>query len=244
MNDTGNLRDGDPQRSPYSSAERYEKEPKEDFKHVMSRLEALLDTAAPHDVADIGCANGELLYHLHKRYPHWRLTGYDRKAEFLETARTFPGLADVTFTEANLYNIEETFDVVIATLFLPRFDEIESPLAALLSLCRPGGYLLTTGLFNPHDIEVRALVRDNTDPEMEDAWRSDFNRHSRSRIEREFGPRVQWLDFEEVSYDGVEIPRDPNNAMRVWTLRTEEGKTLLINGAWQICNQTLMTARK
>jgi len=242
VSNPGAFNDGDPSRTPYVSTERYER-PKDDFRTIARCLERTVDVDTPHHVVDVGCANGELLYHLRGRFPNWRLEGYDRNEQFLETGRAFPGLEGVGLHRADLYEIEGEHDIVIATCFLSLFPEIEPPLEKLLSLCRPGGHVLATGLFNPFDVEVRVRFRDGTDPQAGDEWRTDFNRHSQARIREQFGSRVTKLEFEPCEYD-VEIPHDPDNPVRVWTMRDEEGNTLLINGAWQIANQTLMVIQK
>jgi len=234
--------DGDPARTPYTSTDRYE-QPKDDFRTIGRHLEFLVDTDAVQEVVDVGCANGELLYYLHRCFPCWRLTGYDRNARFLQTGRAYPGLSGVGLRKADLYEIEGEFDIVLATCFLSLFPEIEAPLEKLLSLCRPGGYVLATGLFNPHDIEVRVQFLDHTALENARYWRTDFNRHSQRRIREQFGAQVQSIEFEPCTYD-VEITPDPDNPVRVWTQRDADGNTWLLNGAWQIANQTLMIIQR
>ncbi|MEX2525580.1 MAG: methyltransferase domain-containing protein [Gammaproteobacteria bacterium] len=226
----------------YTSSDRYEN-PKEDFKTIAAALEQRLDTSAPLSVADIGCGNGELLYYLHRRFPQWQLHGYDHTAEFIETAKAFPGLAGVGFEQADLYDIKGKFDVVIATCFLSLFPEFEEPVEKLLSLCRDGGYVMATGLFNPHNIEVRVQFCDNSRPETAGQWNTDFNRHSQRRIRDHFSDAVESIDFQDCTYD-IELPHDPAAPIHVWTVKDEQGRTLLINGAWQIANQTLMVIRK
>ncbi|MDZ7736291.1 MAG: class I SAM-dependent methyltransferase [Gammaproteobacteria bacterium] len=227
-------------RSPYISRDRYE-HPKEDFKTIGRNLAELFASDSELEAADIGCANGELLYYLRKQFPNWKLTGYDRNLEFLDTGRNFPGLRDVELQQAELQDIEGSYDVVIATCFLPLFPEIEAPLDKLLSLCREGGYLLATGLFNPYDIDVRVQYLDHTMPEPE--WITDSSRHSQRRIREWLEPRVQSIEFTECTYD-LDLSPNPDNPARVWTFRDAEGNSILINGAWQIANQTLMVVHK
>lgn len=231
-----------PQLSRYTTAQRYAN-PKTDFTTVGDALAARLDPRKVYEIADIGCANGELLYYLRQRFPGWRFTGYDHTAEFITAARAFPGLDGVAFHHAELFDIQADFDVVIATCFLSLFRDIEAPLDKLMGLCRSGGHMLATGLFNPFDIEVRVEFCDNSRPQTRGQWRSDFNRHSQRRIREHLGESVASIEFEECRYD-MELPRDPEHPIRVWTVRDEQGRTLLLNGAWQIANQTLMIVRR
>ncbi len=231
-----------PELTPYVSRQRYGK-PKEDFKTVARALERLLDTRQRLKVADIGCGNGELLYHLSRLHPHWELHGFDHTKEFIETARSYPGLAGVHFEQRGLMEIQGSYDVVIATCFLSLFRDIARPIRKMLELCREGGFVLGTGLFNPYDIEVRVEFCDNTHEQSRGRWRTDFNRHSQQSIRRMLEGRVRSVTFEECVYD-VHLEPDPERPIRVWTIRDESGKTLLVNGACQIVNQTLLTIHK
>ncbi len=226
----------------YVTRERYEN-PKEDFKTIGNKLAELCDPSRRLELADIGTGNGELLYYLHKRFPDWQLNGFDHTAEFVATARSFAGLEGVNIQQADLFDIEGRFDVVTTVCFLSLFPDIEKPLEKLLALCNTGGYVLATGLFNPFDIEVRVQFCDNSREETRDQWSTDFNRHSQRRIREMLAGRVESVEFEECKYD-VNIPRDPDHPIRVWSDRDEHGRTLLINGAWQIANQTLMIIHK
>nr|NIN33848.1 methyltransferase domain-containing protein [Gammaproteobacteria bacterium]NIO61276.1 methyltransferase domain-containing protein [Gammaproteobacteria bacterium] len=227
-----------PHLTPYMSHERYE-QPKEDFKTIGRKLATLVDTEQQLRVADVGCGNGELLYYLHKQYPHWDLSGFDHTLEFIKTAQDFHGLQGVKFYHRDFTDIEGTYDIVLSTCFLSLFKDISEPFNRLLDLCTDGGYIFATGLFNPYDIEVRVEFCDNSRPETRGEWRTDFNRHSQQSIRRMLEGRVHQLYFIECRYD-IELAPDPDHVIRVWSLREHNGNTLLINGAWQIANQTLL----
>jgi trans-aconitate methyltransferase len=235
--------DSHPAATPYTSTERYGK-PKEDFKAIARRLAALPDRDHPCRLADIGCANGELLHYLRGLFPGWSLHGFDRTLEFIDTARSAPELKAVHLEHRDLYEIDGTFDIVVSTCFLPLFTDIEKPLTRMLDLCAAGGWLLSTGMFNPYDIEVRVEFSDNTHAQSRDVWRQDFNRHSQASIRRLFGKRVQRIEFEDCAYDDLVLPQNPDNPIRVWTMKDSDGRTLLINGAFQLCNQTLLVIQK
>lgn len=232
----------DPERSPYTSTDRYDN-PKEDVKTIARKLEAILDVNLPHRVADLGCANGELLYHLHARFPHWDLHGFDVTPEFIETARGVAGLEGVELSVCDFLAVEEQFDVVIASCVLSIFPDVEEPLHKMLSLCREGGFLLATGLFNPHDIDVRCEFRDNTHTATQGQWRTEYNRPSQRSIRERFEAEVRSIEFEECPFD-VDLPARVDDPIRVWTRRDEHGHRILINGAGQILNQVLLTVQK
>ncbi len=231
-----------PDLEPYTSTNLYE-DPKEDFKTIGARLKSLLDVHKAYEVTDLGCGNGALLYYLHQQYPHWKLYGYDFTAEYTETARSFEGLKGVQFFHQDFFRLKRAFDVVLSTCLLSVFKDIDKPLQKMLDLCRKGGWVIGTGLFNPFDIEVRVEFCDNTHPQTRGQWRTDFNRHSQQSIRNLFADKVQSIEFEECPFD-VEIAPDPKNPIRVWTIKNKQGRNLLINSAHQVCNQTLLIIRK
>lgn len=233
----------DPAATPYTSTERFGK-PKEDFKAIARRLAKLPERGPACRLADIGCANGELLHYLRGLFPGWSLHGFDRTPEFIETARGAPGLEGVHLEHRDLYEIDGIFDIVVSTCFLPLFPDIAKPLGRMLDLVADGGWLLSTGLFNPYDIEVRVEFCDNTRSLSRDVWRQDFNRHSQASIHRLFGSQVRRIEFEDCAYEDLVLPRNPDNPIRVWTLKDSDGRTMLINGAFQLCNQTLLVIQK
>jgi len=240
ISDKGN--DADFERSPYISSERYTT-PKEDFKTIGKRLAEIFSSDSKLDMVDIGCANGELLYFLHQQFPEWRMTGYDRNSCFLDTGRAFPGLHGVELRQEDFYNIEGAFDLVVTTCFLSLFPDIKVPIEKLLSLCRKGGYLFATGLFNPYDVDVRVQYLDHTAPGEDKVWRTDSNRHSQRAIREWLESQTEWIEFQECIYD-IDLKPDPQNPIRVWTFRNADGNSSLINGAGQIANQTLMVIKK
>ena len=231
-----------PELEPYNSKYHYD-EPKEDFRTIGARLKTLVDPQQVYEVADFGCGNGALLYYLHQQYPQWKLYGYDFTPEYITAAQRFEGLRGVNFFHQDFMQLKGTFDIVLSTCLLSVFKDIGKPLNKMLHLCRKGGWLLGTGLFNPYDIEVRVEFCDNTHPQTKGQWRTDFNRHSQRSIRDLFSHRVQSIEFEEMPFN-VEISRDLANPIRVWTLSNPRDRNLLINGASQICNQTLLIMRK
>lgn len=232
-----------PELTRYVDTSRYEN-PKEDFKHIARKLAELRGDAQALSVADVGCGNGELLYYLSKLFPSWSLHGFDYAQAFIDTGKSFPGLASASLKQSDLFDVEGEYDVVIATCFLSLFRDFEPPLAKLCALCRPGGLVIGTGLFNPHDIEVRVEFCDNSRPETAGRWRTDFNRHSQRSIRDLLNGKASAVEFEPCRYDHLDLAADPAHPIRVWSMRDVNGDTHLVNGAFQFANQTLMIVHK
>lgn len=231
-----------PERTPYLGHERYET-PKEDFKAVARVLSTHVPPRPGVTLADVGCANGELLYFLKQTFPSWKLSGFDHTDAFVDAGRASGLLDDVVLTCADLFQIDGRFDVVTSTCMLSLFKEVQEPLDKLFDLLNPGGLLVASGLFNPFDIEVRVEFCDNTRPDTEGQWRSDFNRHAQASVRRHFDARAESIEFVPVHY-AVNVPHRPDAPERVWTTELAGGETWLVNGLHQIANQTLLVLKK
>jgi SAM-dependent methyltransferase len=229
-----------PELSPYTKHDRYER-PKEIFKHLAAKLERVTQRGRAHDYADIATANGELLYHLRRRFPHWTFKGYDLTPEFIAAGRSFPGLEGVELSVGDLYDVHERFDIVSFINVMTTFWDPEEPLAHLLSLVREGGILLVDGCFNEYDVELRAVFMDNSRPESAGKWRRECSQHSRTSIARFLEGRCRRFEFEEVPM-GVEIPRLPDAPhSNVWTFKDEGGRNHITNGTHLLMDRSLLT---
>lgn len=231
-----------PALSPYIKKDRYSA-PKEDHKFFERILREKIDVNVPLNVADVGCGNGELLYLLNQKFPHWSLTGYDFTPEFIETGKNFPGLSGVELIVADMFDINRTFDVVLSDSVIQIFPEIQKPLEKLLNICNDGGYIFVTGRFNKFDIEVCLQYCDNTNETAKGIWRTDWNQHSRQSIIRLFGSRVQSIEFHDVIMD-KDLPFNPDMPINSFTFRDINGKNIITNGVNMILNKTMLIIKK
>jgi SAM-dependent methyltransferase len=232
-----------PALSPYITKDRYEK-PKEVFKQALKKVETLVKTERTLDLADMCCANGEFLYFVRTKFPHWNLTGFDFTEEFIQTGRDFKGLSGVRLEVKNLFDIEGSFDIVCCFGSFPIFPDIEAPLEKFLSVCKKGGIIIGDGLFNKFDVEVKTIFCDNSKPETVGIWRADFNQHSRKRIKNFLKHKVKKVEFEDLIM-GVDLPFKPENPhSNAFTFRDENGKNIITNGLNLIATSTIMTIRR
>ena len=229
-----------PELSPYTKHDRYER-PKEIFKRLAAKLGRITEPGRVYDYADVATANGELLYHLRKQFPHWRFKGFDITPEFIAAGRAYAGLKGIELCVSDLYDIREQFDVVTFINVMTTVWDAEEPLAHLLSLVRKGGVLLVDGCFNEYDVELRAVFMDNSKPESAGRWRREYSQHSRRSIARFLEGRCERFEFEDVPM-GVEIPRDENAPhTNVWTFKDEHGRIHITNGTHVVMEKTLLT---
>jgi len=235
-----------PEISPYSKAspERLSK-PKENFKLVAALISAIHPREADVAIADVGCANGELLYFLRSVFPNARLTGYDLEPKFLEVARSL-NLPNAHFREGDLRELRpaEHFDCVICLGTVPIFQDPAEVMRPLLSMVKPGGLLLADGLFNRYECEVRVSFCDNSTSTSQGLWRTDFTQHSRTQIRTLLKPLCSRVEFRDIEM-GVDIPkRDDRPHVNVWTFKDESGRRLITSGLNLLLNGTMLAATR
>lgn len=104
--------------------------------------------AAPPDgaVLDVGTGPGHLLAELARDRPDLRVTGVDMSADMVAVAerniQAFAGrvsacVGDVT----NLPFADDTFDVIVTSLSLHHWDDVDTAVSELSRVLRPGGRL-------------------------------------------------------------------------------------------------------
>lgn len=233
-----------PEHSPYVKGDRYELL-KEDHKYFIAKLKKTMDPSKKYSLCDVGCGNGEMVYQFKKAFPLWEYTGYDFTQEFIDTALQFPGLKGSRFERKDILEIgeRESFDIVFCSSVLQIFPDFEKPLENLLGLCKKGGTLFVDGLFNPYDIEVRLQYCDNTKPETQGKWRTDWNQHSQASVKRFLVGKASSVTFEEVVNE-LDIAENPKAPINRWTFRDSKGKNRATNGTHLIMPRILMTVQK
>lgn len=209
-------------------------------KHVFTMLTELLCEAPPRSALDVGCASGDLLAHLKRTFPGCRLVGVDTSEPLLEAAAARPELADATLVRGDGLGYRgEPVDLVTCFGVLGIYDEFEPVMEALLSNRAAGGRLVVHALFNPDDIDVRVLYRDNA---YSDSWQRGFNVFSRARI-------LSWLDERRLqgSFHDVVLPLDlpkrPHQPHRAHTIRLEDGVRRTTNGLCQLLPEALLVVQ-
>lgn len=208
--------------SSYEAFREYER-----YAFLIEHLKPALGNAS--SLLDIGCAKGELLYLLKDECPHVELWGLEKSAELLELARNEPSLKGVTFVEgdASGFQLDRRFDVAIMSGVLSIFDEIEPPLEAMLDCLSPGGRGFVFGGFSGDDIDVKVSFRNNKIGN--DYWEGGWNMFSIQTVERALGDRV--TDFVDVPFHlRRELPRDPSNPVRSYTVPLADGSSMLMTG--------------
>ena len=225
----------------YVTFDRFEN-PKETTKFIRNILETLADPERLYSFADIGCANGEMIYHFRQRFPHWAFHGFDHLEHHIESAKKHPGLAGVaSFETKDLFDVQGQFDFVGFFGTITIFWDYEDPINKLLSLCKPGGYVLIDGYFSPDEVETRTFYMDKS--HRPGVWVRDWSLFTRSGLREFLAERASSVEFYDIPM--IEIPRDPS-AIHILarTTKDADGRNRITNGTQRLLDDTLMVVNK
>lgn len=204
-------------------------EPKETHKFIRDIAADLFSPDEPIHLADIGCAAGDFLFHVHETCAAWELSGFDIREDFLQAARDkLPdsqfGILDITKEPDTAF--AAAFDIVTLIGVHSRFDSPDEWLETLLSYVKPDGAAIIFGPFNRHGVDVQIRYRP---PGETGEFFSGWNLLAldtlaacaeklgyQARVE----PFAINLDLEPV----LEAPA------RSWTFKLEDGSRMLTNG--------------
>jgi SAM-dependent methyltransferase len=202
--------------------------PRELKEHEQRQLELIADRRP--DFAgrclDIGCASGNFLKAMAERWPDAEYCGFDVSAELLELAReAVPG---ATFLEADAQTFEPDapFDVIVAAGVLSIFEDFAPVLDRWLSWLAPGGHLLVFGRFNSRPVDTIIRFRNHhTDGD----WQGGLTAYAVATVSEHLRRRGDEFSFERfVPSFTLAEHEDP---IRNYTLDTVDGRRVLLNGA-------------
>ena len=222
----------------YLQEDRFHK-PKEIHKLIAQRILALHGAEGALDIIDVGCATGELLFHLAQVLgKNHKFSGADVSSKMLTVAKTMLPAAEFIELDiaADTVKFARAYDVVICCGVLEIFDDITTPLTNLLRLCRHGGVVLAFTNINDANIDLVSRYRNGGGT---GTWQSGWNIFSKRTIETIVsgvakGCRINFTDF-EMPFD-IPMNIDP---MRNWTVSIA-GKRLTTNGSGLLVRENLI----
>ena len=202
--------------------------PKESFKFLAACAKGFLQSRPQPRIIDVGCATGDLLYFLANRYPQAQLTGMDVMPELIERART--AVPTASFVEGDIYTGNgvptETFDAVLMSGVHSIFDRHEPWLDQLLKLAGERGRVFVFGIFNPENLDVLIKVRASG---SQGPWQSGWNLVSKDTVGGYLRAKGRTFRFHDWEIP-LDLPPHPDDPLRSWTVRLENGRRQIVNG--------------
>lgn len=210
--------------------EGWSKEPKEIFKfldHFISqenRNENL-------NLLDVGCATGELIYFLSRRYPDYNFTGIDVFDDLIKQCSELQ--PDKEFFKSSILELpgflEQQFDIVTVVGVMSIFDDEELPtfFNNLFKACRPGASIYIISPFNEYGVDCEIKHRKYQHGKKGN-WEKGWNIFSKETIGGYIENQCKQWSFHpfKISFD-LKQKEDP---VRTWTMKTELNERQLTNG--------------
>ncbi len=226
----------------------YQRRALENEPEMTKRLKAMLrnrfNESSEMHVLDIGCGNGNTMFHLRHAFPRWHYTGVDVVANLIDDGRKlFSNIDNIELHVGDAHDVKfkKQFGLVLLWRVLQGLGDWERAMRAAFKQTEAGGYLIISTLLNDADVDISVLMRDHT---AEGAVK-DVPLHilSLSRFEA-FCRREGAKTFESEPFEmPIDLPR-PERGLNTYTRRLQDGKRIQIAGGllvdhWKIVTLTV-----
>jgi trans-aconitate methyltransferase len=221
----------------YLEEERYEKSKELHEKISQDIIVSRLNHEAGKNrvrILDAGCAAGEFLFLLRKKFPEADIEGFDLLEPLVSKAKL--RVKNVKVFEGDILKREtvplENADVITCTGVLSIFDEFEACLENLLAWAKPGGMVYIHSLFSDHPVDVQikySLTEDYGSGVLEAGW----NIFSKSTIQTwltQHKERLQIANYQFIDFAMESDLVPQSDPVRSWTMKNQAGQRLVTNG--------------
>ena len=215
----------------YLKENRYKKT-KDSFKYFFNILKKKTNKNKKYSLVDIGCANGELLYNIEKKFKNLSLTGVDIHQNLLDKAKKHCS-NKVLFLKKDISKKNQRigkYDIIILSGVLSIFDNPKIVLKNLLMNLKKNGQIYIYGLFNPYPSNVYVKYEDLSLNKK--VLQSGWNMFSIKFIKTFFkNKKVELFPF----FMKRKIKQNKKDLFRSWTIKLS-GKNYCINALGIIQN--------
>ena len=199
--------------------------PKQSFIELLK----ILKVKSSDSILDVGCANGELLYNLNKKYKNNKLSGFELLPSLIKvTKKNLPASVNIYKIDiTKKIDIKEKFDIIIIAGVISIFDDYKKPLKALLKILKPNGRIFIFNHFNKYNIDV--FIKYKTRSKNQNILQSGWNIHSIKGLEdffKKYRKKTKIFKFKpKKSFKGK-----INDPLRSWTFKSKKNENLITNG--------------
>jgi cyclopropane fatty-acyl-phospholipid synthase-like methyltransferase len=222
----------------YLKSNRYNK-PKECFKLLKNILKKRLKKNSTYDLLDIGCANGELLYYLNKKFKNINFHGADVRTDLINLAKKkLPSIIKLERLDYNKKQIiKKKYDIIICSGVISIFDNLDIVMNNIKQSSTKDTFLYFFGSFNTYDFDTRVAYKDLNSKIKN--FQSGWNLWSIKTIQSYFKKKIIKYPFEIKK----NVKRNKNDFMRSWTV-TVNNKLHFINAISFLQNQMWLEIKK
>lgn len=209
--------------------------------HEILMKNKVLDYSSPNStILDIGCADGMFVSEVAKKLPKALITGIDISSKLIDIANA-KKVQNCTFLveDAEKFEPNKKFDLIIASGILSVFGNFETILEQWLQLLDHQGRLIIFGRFNSSDIDVKVSFRNNY---KKSDWEGGLTSYSIQTIGRFLEHLGLEYEFSKFIFSG-DLPKS-DDPIRTYTVKTEDGEKLVVNGANLIAEHFFLTINR
>ena len=220
----------------YLKENRYENI-KENFKFIIKILKKNINKNKKYKLLDVGCANGELIYNLHKNFKNLEISGCDIRQDLMDKAKKNMK-EKVKFYKRDLSKkkfVVGKFDIIICAGTIACFEDLKLVLKNLTSNLKPKGQLYIFSNLNIYDINVFTKYEDIN--KKKGILQTGWNVWSVKAIKDHFKNIKKVKFFKFTSKIGRK--QNKKDLMRSWTIKLNN-KNHYTNGLNMIQNQFLV----
>ncbi|MBK7666211.1 MAG: methyltransferase domain-containing protein [Sphingobacteriaceae bacterium] len=201
-------------------------------------LEEILgeDDGSKFKIADTACGSGTLTHHLLKKFPNADFFLSDINEGALDLAKNnLDASRNIDYRKSSIFALDykdNSFDRVFCWQTLLALDKPEEALYELIRICKPGGKIILSSLFNiKYDVDIYTSFIDHTLESSKENIYMQYNTISEFTLKK-------WLSGKTTSYKLFEfIPKaDFKNSLTnprgtgSYTVNTSEKKLQLTGG--------------
>ena len=199
----------------------------------------------PAAIADVACGGGGTRFHLSSLYPDARYTLVDSNESGIALAEVATRHLNARCLVGDIYRLDlepESFDLVVCWQTLMALTMPELALRSLIRLCKPGGRIYASSLFNRHhDVDVYSTVTDHTRPSSVEGVTYSYNTYSVSSVHKWVSELVSAFRIHDC---GMPIDLEyPGRGLGTHTVRLESGERLQIS-AGMLLNWGILELQK
>lgn len=208
----------------YKNEKRFKK-PKLSFIELFK----ILKIKSNESILDVGCANGELLYNLSKKYKSNKLYGFELLPSLINVAKkNLPSNVKIQKVDiTKKIKILKKFDVIIISGVISIFDDYEKPLKNLIKILKKNGKIFIFNHFNKFDIDV--YIKYRTRSKNNKILQSGWNIHSINGLKKFFRQHNKKLKIYKFK-PSKSFKGKTSDPLRSWTFKNKNNENLITNG--------------
>ena len=207
-------------------------------------LKKRFQEADPLDVLEVGCGNGNTLFHLRKDFPVWKYSGFDVVQDLITQGQELFHdqdlnlfVADAELEQPDLLN---KFDLVLVWRMLQGLQDWQKSLQSCSSFVRKGGCMLISTLVNEDDVYLDCVMTEHTATgSVRDVPIKIFSL-------RQMREELAKLGLEIEHMDSFQMPiaiDPPENGLNTYTVKMQDQSNMQLAGGLLVDHWKLIFAR-